>query len=115
MTFSISETNRIFLKLITRLNLVVEKEQKPAKSSKILCGIHKLFLTFVKRKVVGGPGLNPVENVNAIFRTKVVDKTDEQGKLSFIIPNDVDRFTVTFQDPTDQYFDTTQTVPFQRG
>ena len=28
--------------------------------------------------------------------------------------DDVDRLTVTFQDPADQFFDTTQTMPFQR-
>ena len=29
--------------------------------------------------------------------------------------DDVDRLTVTFQDPSDQFSDTTQTMPFQRG
>ena len=74
-----------------------------------------MFLPSVKGKVVGGPDHNPVKNVKVIFRKKVVDKTNEEGKFSFIIPDDVDRVTVTFQDPTDQYVDTTQTMPFQRG
>ena len=29
--------------------------------------------------------------------------------------DDVDRLTVTFQDPKDEFSDTTQTMPFQRG
>ena len=29
--------------------------------------------------------------------------------------DDVDRLTVTFEDPADEFSDTTQTVPFQRG
>ena len=49
------------------------------------------------------------------MRKKVVDKTNEEGKFSFTISDDVDRVAVTFQDPTDQFFDTTQTMPFQRG
>ena len=66
-------------------------------------------------EVVGGPNQDPVKNVRVIFRKEAVDRTDEQGKFSFIIPDDVDRVAVTFQDPTDQFFDTTQTMPFQRG
>ena len=31
------------------------------------------------------------------------------------MPDDVDRLTVTFQDPTDVFSDTIQTMPFQRG
>jgi len=45
----------------------------------------------------------------------VIDITDEEGKFSIVVTDDVDRLTVTFQDPADQFFDTTQTLPFQRG
>ncbi|KAJ7374297.1 hypothetical protein OS493_007382 [Desmophyllum pertusum] len=71
--------------------------------------------TLLKGDVVGGPNKDPVKNITVIFRKKVVDRTNEDGKFSFIIPDDVDRLTVTFQDPTDQLFDTTQTMAFQRG
>ena len=77
--------------------------------------IIRKFCYHVIREVVGGPNQDPVKNVKVIFRKKVVDKTDEEGKFSFIVPDDVDRVAVTSQDPTDQFFDTTQTIPFQRG
>ena len=66
-------------------------------------------------EVVGGPNKVPVKNVKVIFRKKVVDRTNEEGKFSFTVTDDVDRLTVTFQDPTDEFSDTTQTMPFQRG
>ena len=44
----------------------------------------------------------------------MVDRTNE-GEFSFTVTDDVDRLTVTFQDPADQFFDTTLTMPFQRG
>lgn len=67
-------------------------------------------------EVVGGPDQVPVKNVKVIFRKKVVDRTNEEGGFSFTVTDDdVDRLTVTFQDPADQFFDTTLTMPFQRG
>ncbi len=66
-------------------------------------------------QVVGGPDRVPVKNVKVIFRKKVVDRTNEEGKFSFVISDDVDRVVVTFHDPTDQFFNTTQTVPIPKG
>ena len=66
-------------------------------------------------EVVGGPNQVPVKNVKVIFRKKVVDKTNEEGKFSFTVTDDVDRLAVTFQDPADEFSDTTQTMPFQSG
>ncbi|KAL9953643.1 hypothetical protein ACROYT_G041093 [Oculina patagonica] len=71
--------------------------------------------TVIKGEVVSGPNRDPVKNVRVIFRKDIVDTTNKEGKFSFTIPDDVDRVTVTFQDPSDQFFDTTQTMPFQRG
>ena len=75
----------------------------------------KILFHCVIGQVVGGPNQDPVNDLKVIFRKKVVDRTNEEGKFSFIILDDVDRVAVTFQDPTDQSFDTTQTMPFQRG
>ena len=77
--------------------------------------ITRKFCNYVIGEVVGGPNQVPVKNIKVIFRKKVVDRTDEEGKFSFTVPDDVDRVAVTFQDPADQFFDTTQTIPFQRG
>ncbi|XP_020605848.1 cartilage intermediate layer protein 1-like isoform X2 [Orbicella faveolata] len=69
----------------------------------------------IKGEVVGGPNQIPVKNVKVIFRKRVVDRTNEEGKFSFVVTDDVDRLTVTFQDSADQFSDTTRTMPFQRG
>ena len=66
-------------------------------------------------EVVGGPNQVPVENVKVVFRKKKVDRTNEEGEFSFAVTDEVDRLTVTFQDPADQFSETTQTMPFQRG
>ena len=66
-------------------------------------------------EVVGGPNQVPVENVKVVFRKKVVDRTNVEGEFSFAVTDEVDRLTVTFQDPADQFSETTQTMPFQRG
>ena len=73
------------------------------------------FCHYVKGEVFGGPNQVPVKNIKVIFKKKVADRTDEEGKFFFIIPDNLDRVVVTFQDPTDRFFDTTQTIPFQRG
>ena len=65
--------------------------------------------------MVGGPDQVQIKNVKVIFKKKVVDKTNEEGKFSFTVTDDVDRLTVKFQDPTDEFSDTTQILPFQRG
>lgn len=70
---------------------------------------------FFKGNVVGGQTKAPVRNISVIFRQKEVDRTNKDGTFSFIIPDNADRVTLTFQDPTDQFLDTTQTIPFQRG
>ena len=53
--------------------------------------------------------------MKVIFKKKVVDQTKENGKFSFVVNGDVDRVTVTLQDPEDRFFDTTQTLLLQRG
>ena len=77
--------------------------------------ITRKLCCYATGEVVGGPNQDPVKNVKVIFRKEVVDRTDEHGKFSFVIPDEGDRVAVTFQDPKDQFFDTTQTIPFQRG
>ncbi|KAL9958321.1 hypothetical protein ACROYT_G035323 [Oculina patagonica] len=79
------------------------------------CGTCAKRETVIKGEVVGGPDRVPVKNVKVIFRKKVVDRTNEEGKFSFTISDDVDRVVVTFHDPTDQFFNTTQTVPILKG
>ena len=53
--------------------------------------------------------------MKVVFRKKVVDRTNEEGEFSLAVTDEVDRLTVTFQDPADQFSETTQTMPFQRG
>lgn len=53
--------------------------------------------------------------MRVIYKKKLIDKTSEDGKFSFAVPDDIDRLALTFQDPTDRFFDATQVLPFQRG
>ncbi|XP_078344733.1 cartilage intermediate layer protein 1-like [Oculina patagonica] len=79
------------------------------------CGTCAKRETVIKGEVVGGPDRVPVKNVKVIFRKKVVDRTNEEGKFSFTLSDDVDRVVVTFHDPTDRFFNTTQTVPILKS
>lgn len=79
------------------------------------CGSCLKQNTVIEGQVIGGPNQDPVENVAIKFKNEVLDTTNEDGEFSFVIPDDINRLTVTFVDPEDRFFDTTQTLPFQRG
>ena len=66
--------------------------------------------------VLGGPFEEPISNITVVLKKKVVALSDNKGKFYLTVPREYeDRLIVTFQDPNDRYFDTTITLPFQRG